>query len=365
MRYPGGCTNKSIILTSRYVAPKAGVRALAVTNAGASFSASPGSLASPFVNQLAWGANNRVTNRSSNRLVMTITNSTGLFAGSVVDPASGATLVYKGALLQDRNYGSGLILLPAEQKATGQMHVEDLYCVERKGMACIDPGWFMMGSPATEKDRVSTEGPQTQVTISHPFWMGNYPVTQAEFEAVKGYNPSTVVGAHLPVQSLNWLEANNYCELLTEQERAANRLPAGYVYRLPTEAEWEYACRAGTSTRFGYGDDLNYTSLGNYAWYTSNSGWALHDVGLKLPNPWGLYDMHGNVYQWCMDGFGTYPGGSVTDPVAPMVNGVMVARGGSYISSAAGCRSAFRVNVYLADYYGILGFRVVLAPALP
>ena len=112
------------------------------------------------------------------------------------------------------------------------------------------------------------------------------------------------------METVSWYDATNYCGELTERERAAGRIATNSVYRLPTEAEWEYACRAGTSTRFSYGDDPGYTNLTNYAWYGDNSGGTTHPVGQKLPNPWGLYDMHGNVWEWCQDWWSdTYPGG--------------------------------------------------------
>ncbi len=112
-----------------------------------------------------------------------------------------------------------------------------------------------------------------------------------------------------PVVQVSWYDATEYCAALTERERLAGRIATNSVYRLPTEAEWEYACRGWTSTRFNYADDPGYTNLTNYAWYNANRGGETHPVGQKLPNPWGLYDMHGNVWEWCQDGFATYPGG--------------------------------------------------------
>jgi formylglycine-generating enzyme required for sulfatase activity len=181
------------------------------------------------------------------------------------------------------------------------------------GMVFIPAGTFTMGSPSTELDRYSNEGPQTQVTISQGFWMGKYEVTQGEYQAVMGSNPSAFPGdLQRPVEMVSWVDATNYCGKLTQQARKAGKLPSGYVYRLPTEAEWEYGCRAETTTRFGYGDDPSYTRLGNYAWYDSNSGQTTYPVGRKQPNAWGLYDMYGNVWEWCLDWYGPYPGGSVT-----------------------------------------------------
>ena len=245
-------------------------------------------------------------------------------------------------------------------------------------MVWIASGTFTMGSPPNEKDRQSNEGPQTEVTISRGFLMSKYEVTQAQYKAVMGSNPSYFKGDNNPVEAVSWHDAGAYCITLTEQEKAAGVLPGGYEYRLPTEAEWEYACRARTTTRFSYGDDLDYSQLGEYAWYDSNSGGTTHPVGQKKPNGWGLYDMHGNVWEWCQDwwgsglalaqarlGRGRYPGGSVIDPQGPATGSSRVGRGGSWYWIGRSCRSADRGN----DGYGpggrsshSLGFRPVLAP---
>ena len=133
-------------------------------------------------------------------------------------------------------------------------------------MVWIAPGTFTMGSPPNEKDRRSNEGPQTKVTISRGFFMSKYEVMQAQYKAVMGSNPSRYnKGDYKPVGNVSWGSAVSYCTKLTEREGAAGRLRVGYEYRLPTEAEWEYACRAGTTTRFSYGDDLDYSQLGEYA----------------------------------------------------------------------------------------------------
>jgi formylglycine-generating enzyme required for sulfatase activity len=229
----------------------------------------------------------------------------------------------------------------------------------------IAPGMFTMGSPSSEVDRYSDEGPQTQVTISQGFVMGKYEVTQAEYQAVMGSNPSYFTGdVKRPVDQVTWDDATNYCGQLTARERSAGRLPTGYAYRLPTEAEWEYACRAGTTTRFSYGDDSGYVQLGNYAWYYSNCGGTTHPVGQKQPNAWGLYDMYGNVWEWCLDWYsGSLPGGSVTDPRGPNTGSRRVFRGGGWCGLGWLCRSAIRNDFYWpgdGDYD--LGFRPVLAP---
>jgi formylglycine-generating enzyme required for sulfatase activity len=245
----------------------------------------------------------------------------------------------------------------------------------------IPPGTFRMGSPTNEVDRHSNEGPQTAVTISRGFWMGKYEVTQGEYLAVIGSNPSWFNGdrtaeggqnygtdLYRPVEEVSWDGATNYCAKLTQQERAAGRIATNSVYRLPTEAEWEYACRAWTSTRFSYGDDPGYTNLTAYAWYTGNSG-GTHPVGQKLPNPWDLYDMHGNVWEWCQDWYEAYLGGIALDPQGPFSDRVM--RGGGWGSwrlddGTWGCRSAARdCGLYPDARRGNFGFRVVLTPGQP
>jgi formylglycine-generating enzyme required for sulfatase activity len=205
--------------------------------------------------------------------------------------------------------------------------------------------------------------------------MGKYEVTQGEYLAVVGSNPSFFKDdLSRPVETVTWLDATNYCGLLTQGERAATRIPTNCVYRLPTEAEWEYACRAWTSTPFSYGEDPGYTNLTNYAWHGNNSGNTTHPVGQKLPNPWGLCDMHGNVSEWCQDWFAFYPGGIALDPQVPATGSQIIARGGAWAvdppPSPDGrlSRSAFRL---LNSPPGpdarnnFTGFRVVLTAGQP
>jgi formylglycine-generating enzyme required for sulfatase activity len=239
-------------------------------------------------------------------------------------------------------------------------------------LVMIQPGTFTMGSPTNELDRFDNEGPQTAVTLTKGFFMGKYPVTQREYLAVMGKNPSNFntnqgfgLDLNRPVESVSWNDATNYCTLRTQRERAAGLIPLNYVYRLPTEAELEYACRAGTSTRFSYGDDPGYASLTAYAWYNGNAGLMTDAVGLKLPNPWGFYDMHGNVFEWCQDFYALYPGGITIDPQGPATGSFRVSRGGSWLDFAQYCRSARR-NGFSPDYSDSrFGFRVVLDPAQP
>lgn len=239
-------------------------------------------------------------------------------------------------------------------------------------MAFIPPGSFRMGSPTNEAGRYDWEGPQTEVTISRGFYMARREVTQGEYQAVTGTNPSwfqppnATLDLSRPVEQVSWAEATNYCGLITQRDRASGRISTNTVYRLPTEAEWEYACRAWTSARFSYGDDPGYASLANYAWYSGNGGATTHPVGQKLPNPWGLYDMHGNVWEWCQ-GWGDYyyPGGIALDPQGPVTGSTRAKRGGGWGSLALDCRSAVRGNSAPADKGNATGFRVVLAPGQP
>jgi formylglycine-generating enzyme required for sulfatase activity len=232
-------------------------------------------------------------------------------------------------------------------------------------MVFIPPNTFIMGSPTNELHRDVNEGPQTTVTLTRGFWIGKYEVTQGEYLSIMNTNPSQFPGdLSRPVSSVSWPDATNYCRLLTQRERAAGRISPGSQFRLPTEAEWECAARAGTTTRFSYGDDPGYTRLPNYAWQSLEDGLNVHPVGLKLPNPWGLYDMAGNVFEWCQDWLGPLPGGAVTDPTGPDSNpiGNKIMRGGAFDFGGGACRSASRMffgnHPALTDWN--LGFRVVL-----
>jgi formylglycine-generating enzyme required for sulfatase activity len=250
--------------------------------------------------------------------------------------------------------------------ATGRRFYRAAVFAAPTNMVFIPPGTFRMGSPSNEVHRWGWEGPQTAVTISRGFWMGKYEVTQGEYQAVMGDNPSYFTGdTNLPVESVNWYDATAYCEALTQRERGTGRIATNCVYRLPTEAEWEYACRAWTSTRFSYGDDSGYTTLTNYEWYEANSGGTTHPVGQKLPNPWGLDDMHGNVYEWCQDWWDYYPGGVAVDPQGPATGSGRVIRGGYWDDSARDCRSASRDGTGPGDGFIGIGFRVLLAPGQP
>ena len=231
-----------------------------------------------------------------------------------------------------------------------------------ENMVKIRAGSYFMGSVENEIQR---EGPQTKVTISHDFWMRKFEVTQKEFEELMGSNPSPDKGTDLPVFNTTWSEAMTYCQELTERERELGNLSEGYVYRLPTTAEWEYACRAGTTTSYSFGDDEN--KLGEYAWFKGNSDGRTHPVGQKRPNPWGLYDVHGNVWEWCQGWHAArLPGGQVTDPTGPEMGSGREPRGGGRSCRAPLCRSAYRLvkGVDPSRPLIIAGLRVVLARQL-
>ena len=217
----------------------------------------------------------------------------------------------------------------------------------------IPAGTFTMGSPSSESGRSSREGPQHQVTISQPFYMQTTEVTQGQWQAVMGSNPSyfSSCGTDCPVEKVSWDDIQTF--LTTINQRGEG------TYRLPTEAEWEYAARAGTTTAYSFGESSS--SLGSYGWYSSNASSTTHTVASKLPNPWGLYDMHGNVWEWVSDWYSSSYDTSTaaTDPQGPGSGSFRVFRGGSWGGSASYLRSAFR-NGYSPGYraYGI-GFRLL------
>jgi sulfatase modifying factor 1 len=235
----------------------------------------------------------------------------------------------------------------------------------------IFPGTFLMGSPTNEPDRLSDEV-QHPVTISHGFWMCKSEVTQVEYWTVMGNNPSQFTGYEkFPVEQVTWPDATNYCGKLTQTERSAGRLPAGYAYRLPTEAEWEYSCRAGTTTATAFGNGLSSTQAnfnGNHPYGGAAQGPNLAKtaaVASYAPNAWGLYDLHGNVWEWCSDWYGPFPTGSAVDPKGSATGTERVCRGGSWDYDGWGCRSAYRGSLGPELGFSNLGFRPVLAPELP
>jgi len=221
---------------------------------------------------------------------------------------------------------------------------------QSSGFVWIVPGTFVMGSPLSEAGRDSDEA-QHSVSLPQGFWLSDHETTQAEYEAVMGSNPSNWRGLNLPVEQVSWNDAVTYCQKLTERERAGGRITAQQAYRLPTEAEWEYAARAGTTgSRYGELDAI--------AWHGGNSGDQTHPVKQKAANAWGLYDMMGNVWEWCSDWYGDYPTGSVT---VPSSNSNRVDRGGSWYFGARFVRSADRGRFIPGFRFNDLGFRPVLS----
>ena len=248
----------------------------------------------------------------------------------------------------------------------------------------IEPGTFAMGSPETEAGRAPWEGPVHKVTLSQPFYLGKYEVTQEQWAAVMGHNPSqfSACGPTCPVEQVSWADVQAFIAEL-------NQRGAGATYRLPTEAEWEYAARAGTQTALYTGPSIlrgrtNAPALDPIAWYGGNSrvsyagGWdcpawgekpsassrcGSHPVGQKQPNRWGLYDMLGNVWEWTADWYGAYPSGAAIDPRGPATGDGRVIRGGSWHNHPHdGCRTASRVGAEpgLRDYD--IGFRLARDP---
>ncbi len=219
------------------------------------------------------------------------------------------------------------------------------------GMAfkLIPGGRFRMGEGKDSRD----------VTLTHPYYLGVFEVTQEQYQRVMGKNPSSFKSVKNPVENVSWDDAVSFCKKLSELPAEKS---AGRVYRLPTEAEWEYACRAGTTTDYSF-DDAE-SQLDDYAWYSKNSGAATHAVGLKKPNAFGLYDMHGNVWEWCQDWLGDYPSGALIDPRGPSGGTGRVNRGGGWILGAAYCRSASRPPRGPTSRANCFGFRLALSPSV-
>lgn len=217
----------------------------------------------------------------------------------------------------------------------------------------IAPGTFIMGSGPGEDGRYNNEDPAHEVRILSPFWMGKYPITQAQWQAVMGFNPSRFKGDQLPVEQISWTDAHDFAKRLQEL--------TGYAFRLPNEAEWEYACRAGGMTAYFFGNDPDV--LGEFAWYEDNADGATHPVGQKQPNLWELFDMHGNVWEWCQDWYhNTYAGAPAEGREWDHLEGVhKVVRGGSWHAKAQACRSAIRNRLSPRDHYYFLGVRMCVS----
>jgi formylglycine-generating enzyme required for sulfatase activity len=219
-------------------------------------------------------------------------------------------------------------------------------------LVLVPAGRFTMGSADAEDGRSSDER-QHQVTLSRPFYAGKYEVTQAQFQKVMASNPSKYAGDDRPVERVAWATAKEFCRRLGESTKTA--------VDLPTEAEWEFACRAGTDMRYYAGQTKE--SLATAGWYTDNSDGTTHPVGRKVGNSFGLYDMIGNVWEWCNDWYGEYPRDSVTDPGGPASGSQRIIRGGSWWSYSWKCRSAARDDFGVNSLDSTVGFRVVVRVA--
>jgi formylglycine-generating enzyme required for sulfatase activity len=226
-------------------------------------------------------------------------------------------------------------------------HTNDL------GMAFVSilPGSFTRGSSRQEPGHETSEAPRGEVRISRAFRIGVYQVTQEQYAAVMASNPSRFDGCRRPVERVSWHEAAEFCRRLSERE--------GRPYRLPSEAEWEYVCRAGSATAFCFGDEEG--QVGHYAWYGGNSGESTREVGLKRPNAWGLFDVHGNVWEWCLDWYAGYEPDAADDPTGPPGGTFRVVRGGSYFDHPSPMRCASRGRSLPSVRADDHGFRVVLA----
>jgi len=216
-------------------------------------------------------------------------------------------------------------------------------------LVSVPPGKFIMGSARREKGRHDDET-EHPVTITKGFYIAVTEVTQAQWQAVMGFNPSKTKGDKLPVHGISWPQAVEFCKKLSAKERKG--------YRLPTEAQWEYACRAGAKAAFAGGGDPD-----KMAWHMDSSGERVHQVATLAPNAWGIYDMHGNAMEWTADWYGGPHGKkAATDPKGAKRGDARVARGGSWLHFARACRSAARVGVRPTWAPEHMGFRVVMEP---
>jgi formylglycine-generating enzyme required for sulfatase activity len=217
----------------------------------------------------------------------------------------------------------------------------------------LPAGTFTMGQAGGDKDETPHE-----VMLTKAFYIGVYEVTNAQWQRVMGSVPSNWKGGNRPVEQVSWDDANEFCRRLSALPEEKQ---AGRVYRLPTEAEWEYACRAGSTTKWSFGDDES--RLDDYAWFDGNSGRETHPVGKKKANSWGLHDMNGNVWEWCGDWRGDYTKIAVTDPQGPPRGSGRVFRGGGWFSSTGHCRSTHRSGGDPSFQHATLGFRLALSPS--
>ena len=236
------------------------------------------------------------------------------------------------------------------QQSKTEKETEAIVAALEKEMVLIPAGKFVMGSPESEKGRLNSET-QHEVTLTKPFYMGKYEVTQEQWESVMVNNLSFYRGPKLPVTDVSWEDCQEFIKKLNKKTDGG--------YRLPTEAEWEYACRAGTTTAYSFGDNITAKDA-NY-----NTGVKIVKpvtVGSYKPNTFGLYDMHGNVWEWCEDWYGNYLADAVTDPKGPAKDKYRVLRGGSFFSDASDVRSSARFYNSPTSRDGSFGFRMARTP---
>jgi formylglycine-generating enzyme required for sulfatase activity len=303
------------------------------------------------------------------------------------DPGSPCAVQYAtnlapgGAWVTLTNYtlfgSNGLVVVPAGATSSGQFY--RVLITVPTNMAWVEPGSFVMGSPTNEAARNADET-QFAVTLTNGFYVSKYLVTQGAYLALMNTNPSYYNTNNLftqdltrPVEEVSWSDATNYCAILTQQAQAAGQIFTNWTYRLPTEAQWEYACRGGTTTPLYYGSNLlsgmanfdgDYQYIGGFGNSNNPSGVFLDrtaSVGSYQPNPAGLYDMAGNVWEWCEDWYGAYPTNGVINPQGPATGTRRVLRGGTLDSTGSECRSANRDDSNPSSRFDTVGFRVVLS----
>ena len=256
-------------------------------------------------------------------------------------------LVHWGPAKDDARTAMGKRRPPYEKTFTNSFGMEFVF---------VPAGKFIMGSPSHERGREADEGPQHEVEITASFFIGKYEVTQRQWQAVMGGNPSYFknCGDDCPVENVSWYDVQEFLRKINQMEGAEK-------YRLPTEAEWEYACRAGSQSAFGFGD--HHKEIGEYAWCGGLNKLMTSPVGQKRPNSWGLYDMHGNVWEWCSDGmdYNYYGKSAKRDPAGPVDGFRRVFRGGSWNYGPLNARCAFRASDVPSDKHRDRGFRLVRA----
>ena len=236
-------------------------------------------------------------------------------------------------------------------------------------MEPIQAGTFLMGRISSENAHDHDEDPQHSVTLTRSFYIGKYEITQAQWEAVMGNQPSRFIGRNRPVERVSWYDAARFCNALSEtigwepvisETNWKINIELGGI-RLPTEAEWEYICRAGGETIYSWGNDAASAVIDQHAWYWENSGAVTHDVGAKLPNAWGLHDLSGNVWEWCCDrtdSFGRYPESAIDPLNQSTALPYRVGRGGSWFNGAEECRSSNRDRGDPDSFNSFTGFRI-------